>query len=78
MEEKKVKFRLERVKNKEFGVWECVVHRENMEPMRVGLAKKDIALVALVANTMSCVFDNVTLRGRDNIEFELTVKVNRK
>lgn len=76
--ERKVRFRVGRVKNKVFGVWECVIHREGMTPLVIGLAKKDIALVAVVANTMSCMFDNVALRESDNIEFELTVKINRK
>lgn len=76
--ERKVKFRLERVWNEEFGVWQCVVHRQGMETQSVGVAKKDIALVAIVANTMSCVFENVELRETDNVEFELTAKINRK
>lgn len=78
MLEKKVVFRLERVFNKELCVWECVIHREGMETIYSGMAKKDIVLVATVANSMSCVFDNVELRGNDNLEFELTVKVNRE
>ena len=75
---RKVKFRLERVWNEEFGVWQCVIHRQGKETQRVGIAKKDIALVAIVANTMSCVFENVELRETDNVEFELTAKINRK
>ena len=78
MEKKKVTFRLERVYNEELGVWECVVHRRKFGPMRIGLAKKDIALVAIIANTMSCLFDSLELRENDNLEFEVTVKVNRK
>lgn len=76
--ERKVKFSLERVYNKELCVWECVVHREGLEPMRIGLAKKDIALVAIVANSMSVQFEEMELRENDNLEFVLTVKVNRK
>lgn len=76
--ERKVKFSLERVYNEELCVWECVVHREGLEPMRIGLAKKDIALVAIVANSMSVQFEEMELRESDNLEFELTVKVNRK
>lgn len=76
--ERKVKFSLERVYNEELCVWECVVHREGLEPMRIGLAKKDIALVAIVANTVSVQFEEMELRESDNLEFVLTVKVNRK
>jgi hypothetical protein len=76
--ERKVKFRLEKVYSEELGVWECVVHRQGMGTQRVGVARKDIALVAIVANTMSCVFDNVELRENDNIEFEITAKINWK
>lgn len=76
--ERKVKFRLEREINEEFNVWECVIHREGMEPIRTRMARKDIVLVSTVANTMSCIFDDVALRDNDDIEFELTVKVNRK
>ncbi len=78
MEKKTVKFRLERVFNKELCVWECVIHRQGMETQRIGVAKKDIALVAIVANTMSCVFDGVELCESDNLEFELNIKINRK
>jgi propanediol utilization protein len=77
MVKRKVKFRLERVYNEELGVWECVVHRQGMKTQHVCVARKDIALVAIVANTMSCVFDNVVLRENDNIEFELTAKINQ-
>lgn len=76
--EKTVKFRLEREINEEFGVWECVIHREGMEPIRTGMAKKDIVLVATVANTMSCLFDSLLLLKCNNLEFELTVKVNQE
>lgn len=76
--EGKVKFRLERVWNEELGVMECVIHREGMESMRSRMAKKDIILVATVANTMSSLFDSLVLQEGDNLEFELTVKVNRK
>lgn len=76
--ERKVKFRLEREKKEEFGVWECVIHREGMEPIRTGMAKKDIVLVATVANTMSCLFDSLVLLECNNLEFELTVKVNQE
>ena len=72
--ERKVKFRLEREKNEKLNVWECVIHRQEMEPIRTGMAKKDIVLVAIVANTMSCLFDSITLLECDNLEFELTVK----
>ena len=75
--ERKVKFRLERVYNEELGVWECVVHRQGMETQRIGVGKKDIALVAIVANTMSCLFDSIALLECDNLEFELTLKVNK-
>ena len=78
MEEKKVKFRLESVINEQFNVWECVIHREGMEPMRVGLAKKDICLAAVVANTLACQFDGAILTEGESIEFELTMKINRK
>lgn len=77
MVEKKVKFRLERVYNEELGVWECVVHRQGMETQRIGVARKDIALVAIVANTMSCQFDSLELLECDNLEIELTLKVNQ-
>ena len=77
MVEKKVKFRLERVYNEELGVWECVVHRQGMETQRIGVARKDIALVAIVANTMSCQFDSLALLECNNLEFELTLKVNQ-
>ena len=72
--ERKVKFRLEREINEKLNVWECVIHRQGMEPIRTGMAKKDIVLVATVANTMSCLFDSITLLECDNLEFELTVK----
>lgn len=72
--ERKVKFRLEREINEKLNVWECVIHREGMEPIRTGMAKKEIVLVAAVANTMSCIFDSLVLLECDNIEFELTVK----
>lgn len=78
MVEKKVKFRLERVYNEELGFWECVVHRKGMKTQRIGLGQKDIALVAIVANAMSCQFDKFELRENDNIEFEITLKVNQK
>lgn len=77
MVEKKVKFHLERVYNEELGVWECVVLRQGMEPQRVGVAKKDIALVAIVANAMSCQFDNVELSENVYFEYELTVKIKQ-
>ena len=75
--ERKVKFRLEREINENLGVWECVIHRQGMEPIRTGMAKKDIVLVAAVANTMSCIFDSLVLLECNNLEFELTVKVNQ-
>lgn len=76
MVKRKVKFRLEEVYNEELKVWECVVHRQGMETQRVGVAKKDIALVAIVANAMSCQFDRLSFRECNNLEFELTLKYN--
>lgn len=72
--ERKVKFRLERVYNEEFGFWECIIHRQGMVTIHTGMAKKDIVLVSAVANTMSCVFDSLVLLECGNVEFELTVK----
>lgn len=76
--ERRVKFRLSREMNEKFNVWECVIYRQGMEPIRTSMAKKDIILVAAVANTMSCVFDELALSESDNLEFELTVKVNQE
>lgn len=74
MVEKKVKFRLEREFNEKLNAWECVIHRQLMVPIRTGMAKKDIVLVAAVANTMSCIFDSLVLLEGDNVEFELTIR----
>ncbi len=72
--ERKVKFHLEREKNEKLNAWECVIHRQGMEPIRTGMAKKDIVLVAAVANTMSCIFDSLVLLECDYVEFELTIR----
>lgn len=75
---KRVIFRLEKVYNADLGVYECVIHRQNMSTVRSGMDKKDIVLVATVANTMACIFDDLDLKERETLEFELTCKINRK
>lgn len=76
--ERRVKFHLEKVYNPVSGYNEMVVCREGLSDQRFAMAKKDICLVAVVANTLSCLFDNAILEDGESVEFELTIKINRK
>jgi hypothetical protein len=76
--ERKVKFRLEKEYNKRLGDWDVVVHREGLGTQRFAMAKKEICLVAVLANTFSCQFDNAILADGESVEFELKMKINRK
>lgn len=76
--EQKVKFHLEKVYNfikKDFEIKVC---RDGLDPQYFDMAKKDICLVAVIANTFSCQFDNAMLDNGESVEFELKMKINRK
>lgn len=76
--EHKVKFHLENVYNNIKKDFEIKVCRDGLDPQYFDMAKKDICLVAVVANALACQFDNAILAKGESVEFELTVKVNRK
>lgn len=76
--ERKVKFRLEKAYNSILGHDEVVVCREGLCDHRFALAKKDICLVAVIANTLAVQFENAILADGESVEFELTMKINRK
>ena len=76
--EHKVKFHLENVYNDIKKDFEIKVCRDGLDPQYFDMAKKDICLVAVVANALACQFDNAILAKDESVEFELTVKVNRK
>lgn len=76
--EHKVKFHLENVYNYIKRDFEIKVCRDGLDPQYFDMAKKDICLAAVVANTLACQFDNAILAKGESVEFELTVKVNRK
>lgn len=76
--EHKVKFHLEKVYNfikKDFEIKVC---RDGLDPQYFDMAKKEICLVSVVANTLACQFDNAMLANGESVEFELTMKINRK
>lgn len=78
MEKNKVKFHLEKVYNFVLDNYEIKVCRDGLEPQYFAMAKKDICLVTVVANALACQFDNANLANGESVEFELTMKVNRK
>lgn len=76
--ERKVKFHLEKVYNFVKKDFEIKVCRDGLDPQYFDMGSKDICLVAVVANTLACQFDNAILANGESVEFELTVKINRK
>lgn len=75
--EYKVKFKLERVYNPEAHAMQVVIHRDGMSPQHLPLAKKDIALVTIVANSLASVLDYTNVWEDSAVEYELTAKVLR-
>lgn len=76
--EHKVNFRLVKVFNSYRKEFEIHVIRDGLSIQRFAMAKKDICLVAFVANTLSCQFDNANLADGESVEFKLKMKINRK
>lgn len=74
MKARKVKIRLQRVYNADKGIIEVVVVRGKLSPQRFPVAKKDIALCSVVANSMACLYDAYCWTENDVIEFELSVR----
>lgn len=75
--EHKVKFKLERVYNPEAHAMQVVIHRDGMSPQHLPFAKKDIALVAVVANSLAFLFDSTNAWEESEVEYEITAKVLR-
>lgn len=76
--EHKVKFHLEEVFNYTKRDFEIKVCRDGLSPQYFDMAKKDICLAAVIANTLAVQFDKAILAKGESVEFELTVKVNGK